>query len=187
MRSAVAIAGLLACVSVWAAPGDPAAGKRKTVTCNGCHGQAGMKSMPSLGGQSSAYFIAAMWAYKDSVRSHATMRDVAGSLVGARLRQPCRVLCGVTGAGSRSEETSAPCIERALRRLPWHQRLGVVTAPDAARLAGQKVLYLEQVLRDYRAGTRKHPVMQEQAAALSDQDIAELAAYYASRNGLFVK
>jgi len=48
-------------------------------------------------------------------------------------------------------------------------------------------LYLEQVLRDYRSGARKHPVMQEQATTLSDQDISELAAYYASRGGLFVK
>jgi cytochrome c553 len=46
MRAAMMIVGLLACAFAWAAPpGDPAAGKRKTVTCNGCHGQSGMKSM----------------------------------------------------------------------------------------------------------------------------------------------
>jgi cytochrome c553 len=42
-----------------AAEGDPAAGKRKTVTCNACHGQSGFKNMPKLGGQSAAYLIAA--------------------------------------------------------------------------------------------------------------------------------
>jgi len=185
MRSVIAIAGLLACVSAWAAPGDPAAGKRKTVTCNGCHGQSGMKSMPSLGGQSSAYFIAAMWAYKDNVRSHATMRDVAGSL-SARDFANLAAYYADAPMPTPSEETSAPLLSARCAVCHGTDGWGVVT-PDAARLAGQKALYLEQVLRDYRTGTRKHPVMQEQAAALSDQDISELAAYYASRNGLFVK
>jgi cytochrome c553 len=185
MRPAVAIVGLLACISVWAAPGDPAAGKRKTVTCNGCHGQSGMKSMPSLGGQSSVYFIAAMWAYKDNVRSHATMRDVAGSL-SARDFANLAAYYMDAPAPTPSEETSAP--SSIARCAVCHGTDGwEVVTPDAARLAGQKALYLEQVLRDYRAGIRRHPVMQEQAAALSDQDISELAAYYASRNGLFVK
>jgi len=185
MRSVIAIAGLLACISAWAAPGDPGAGKRKTVTCNGCHGQSGMKSMPSLGGQSSTYFIAAMWAYKDNVRSHATMRDVAGSL-SARDFANLAAYYADAPAPTPSEETSAPLLSARCAVCHGTDGWEVVT-PDAARLAGQKALYLEQVLRDYRAGTRKHPVMQEQAAALSDQDISELAAYYASRNGLFVK
>jgi cytochrome c553 len=41
-------------------------------------------------------------------------------------------------------------------------------------------------LREYRAGTRKHVVMQEQAATLTDEQIVDLAAYYASLPGLFV-
>jgi cytochrome c553 len=89
-------------------------------------------------------------------------------------------------APTPSEETSAPA--SGARCAICHGTDGwEVVAPDAARLAGQKALYLEQVLRDYRSGARKHPVMQEQAATLSDQDISELAAYYASRNGLFVR
>jgi cytochrome c553 len=185
MRVAAIVGGLLACASVWAAPGDPVAGKRKTVTCNGCHGQAGMKSMPSLGGQSSAYITAAMWAYKDGVRSHATMRDVAGSL-SARDFANLAAYYTESSAPAVAEEVQAPT--SSVRCAACHGANGwEVTAPDAARLAGQKVLYLEQVLRDYRAGARKHLVMQEQAATLTDQDIAELAAYYASRPGLFVK
>src|SRR5262249_37191245 len=58
---------------------------------------------------------------------------------------------------------------------------------DVARLAGQKGPYLIQALRDYRAGTRKHAIMQAQAADLSDDDIAALAAYYAAQSGLSVK
>ena len=59
--------------------------------------------------------------------------------------------------------------------------------PEVPRLAGQKPAYLEQTLRAYRSGTRRHPIMQQQAAALTDDQIAELAAYYAGRPGLIVK
>jgi cytochrome c553 len=54
-------------------------------------------------------------------------------------------------------------------------------------LAGQKPGFLEQIVREYRSGTRKHAVMQQQAAGLSDDDVAQLAAYYAGIPGLLVK
>jgi cytochrome c553 len=62
-----------------------------------------------------------------------------------------------------------------------------MVTPDTPRLAGQKAPYIDQTLREYRAGTRKHAVMQERAATLTDEQIVELAAYYASLSGLFVK
>jgi len=48
------------------------------------------------------------------------------------------------------------------------------------KLGGQKAGYLEIALKGYRAGTRKHPTMAAQATSLSDQDIADVAAYLAS-------
>ena len=48
------------------------------------------------------------------------------------------------------------------------------------KLGGQKAGYLEIALRGYRAGTRQHPTMEGQAASLSDQDVADVAAYLAS-------
>jgi len=48
------------------------------------------------------------------------------------------------------------------------------------KLGGQKAGYLEIALKGYRAGTRQHPTMEGQAASLSDQDIADVAAYLAS-------
>lgn len=47
-------------------------------------------------------------------------------------------------------------------------------------LAGKKVDYLEEQLRAYRSGARKQEMMNMMAKKLSDQDIADLAAYYAS-------
>lgn len=48
------------------------------------------------------------------------------------------------------------------------------------RLGGQHAQYLEAALKAYRDGSRKHPTMQAQAASLSDQDIADIAAYFAT-------
>jgi len=47
------------------------------------------------------------------------------------------------------------------------------------RISGQHASYLAQALRAYRGGERSHPSMRAIAASLSDQDIADLAAYYA--------
>ncbi len=51
------------------------------------------------------------------------------------------------------------------------------------KLGGQKAAYLEIALRGYRDGNREHPTMEGQAESLSDQDIADVAAYLASMPG----
>jgi cytochrome c553 len=45
------------------------------------------------------------------------------------------------------------------------------------KLAGQHADYLITALQAYKAGTRKHETMQANAANLSDQDMADIAAY----------
>ena len=47
------------------------------------------------------------------------------------------------------------------------------------KIAGQHAAYLDKALHEYRNGERSHPSMRAIAASLSDQDIANLAAYYA--------
>jgi cytochrome c553 len=51
------------------------------------------------------------------------------------------------------------------------------------KLGGQSADYLEIALQGYRRGTRRHATMQAQAATLGDQDIADLAAYFAGWPG----
>ena len=46
------------------------------------------------------------------------------------------------------------------------------------KIGGQPAAYLANALKAYRSGERKHPTMHGIAASLSDQDIADLAAYY---------
>jgi cytochrome c553 len=48
------------------------------------------------------------------------------------------------------------------------------------RLGGQKAAYLVVALKGYRNGTREHPTMNAQAESLSDQEIEDVAAYFAT-------
>lgn len=50
------------------------------------------------------------------------------------------------------------------------------------KLGGQSTIYLSNALHAYKAKQRSHPSMRGIAASLSDQDIADLAAYYAERH-----
>jgi len=45
-------------------------------------------------------------------------------------------------------------------------------------IRGQSDKYIENALNAYRSGERDHPTMRAIAGSLSDQDIADLAAYY---------
>lgn len=47
-------------------------------------------------------------------------------------------------------------------------------------LGGQHADYIVAALKAYKSGERKHPSMTGIAASLSDQDMEDLAAYYAS-------
>ena len=47
------------------------------------------------------------------------------------------------------------------------------------KLGGQKAPYLVSALKAYKTGDRDHPTMRAIAADLSDQDMEDLAAYYA--------
>jgi len=54
-------------------------------------------------------------------------------------------------------------------------------------IGGQSAKYLEAALHAYKKGDRKHPSMRGIAASLSDQDIADVAAYYAQQTPATVK
>ncbi len=49
------------------------------------------------------------------------------------------------------------------------------------RIGGQHAKYLASALAAYKSGDRKHPTMRAIAASLSEQDMADLAAYYAAQ------
>lgn len=62
-----------------------------------------------------------------------------------------------------------------------HGKDGNSVAPQYPRLAGQYNEYLQQVLHEYKDGRRKNAIMVGMDAALSDQDIEDIAAYFSSQ------
>lgn len=87
------------------------------------------------------------------------------------------------GAASAQEPAGDP---RAGRRLAGgqcaacHGNDGIAVLPEAPNLAGQKAGYTAAQLRHYRGGERKHELMTVVSQGLSDQQIADLAAWYES-------
>jgi len=61
-----------------------------------------------------------------------------------------------------------------------HGPKGISAAGTFPNLAGQKEDYLASALRAYRDKTRTAPIMNNMAAGLKDEDIANLAAYFSS-------
>ena len=60
-----------------------------------------------------------------------------------------------------------------------HGPEGVSANPLWPNLAGQKEQYLAKAMSDYKSGNRNDPTMAPLAKGLSDDEILDLAAYYA--------
>ena len=84
------------------------------------------------------------------------------------------------GDAARGKEKAAAC-------AACHGESGDSTTPAFPRLGGQHADYLYRALRDYQLGQRKNPIMAAQVANLSEQDLRDLAAYYASQRGLYLR
>lgn len=85
-----------------------------------------------------------------------------------------------TAAGGdpvRGEKLSKACVQ-------CHGKTGVSPAPNFPILAGQHEDYLLHTLQGYKSGARQNPVMKGMAAGLSEQDMEDLAAYFANQEGL---
>jgi cytochrome c553 len=57
---------------------------------------------------------------------------------------------------------------------------GIAKIPIAPHLAGESEIYLQTQLKAFRSGEREHEMMTVVAKDLSDEDIVNLAAWYAS-------
>ena len=86
------------------------------------------------------------------------------------LMSPAALAGGNIAAGEARSIVCAGC----------HGPKGISTNPMWPSLAGQNEQYLAKQLRDFRDGKRANPVMAPMAQGLSDEDIEDLAAYYAS-------
>lgn len=94
-------------------------------------------------------------------------------LLAAGLSASAAQAAGDAAAGAEKSATCAAC----------HGAQGIGEILTYPILAGQYSSYLEQALKSYRDGTRQNAIMAGFAGTLSDQDIADLAAYFSSQEG----
>lgn len=97
------------------------------------------------------------------------------------MRMPLIAVLATLAAGSPALAADAAAGKvKAQQCAVCHGPNGLATAPDAPNLAGQPALYTAAQLKAYRSGERKHEVMAVMAKPLSDADIDNLAAWFAS-------
>ena len=77
----------------------------------------------------------------------------------------------LAAGAAKAKEVCASC----------HGMNGDSPLPENPKIGGQHADFLSKALRDYKSGARKNPVMSGFAAGLTTQDMANLAAYYASQ------
>lgn len=102
--------------------------------------------------------------------------DAAGSTGGSSAGLPKgNMEGGEAAANLKSAATGQTCID-------CHGAGGNVPLdPTYPKIGGQYRDYLAHALQAYRDGDREHALMSQQAAGLSDQQIADLAVYFASQ------
>jgi cytochrome c553 len=61
-----------------------------------------------------------------------------------------------------------------------HGENGISPYPEIPKLAGQYAVYIAKQLRNYQAGTRTHQIMNGMATSVSEEDLADISAYFAS-------
>lgn len=188
ISSLVIVCGFFAHHSVGASDADR--GEVIAYSCLGCHGIDGYRNaypsyrVPKLGGQKEAYLVVALQGYRDGTREHPTMNAQARSLSDDDIKATAAYLATLGTATVAAGGTTGTSFDPAQTCVACHGQNGISVSPGWPTLAGQHEDYLVHSLKQYRDGTRADQVMGPLAAALDDATIAQLAAYFASLEGL---
>lgn len=172
------------------AAGDAVAGEELGYTCLGCHGIEGYRNaypsyrVPKLGGQMAGYLVIALQGYRDGTREHPTMKAHAASMSNQEIEDVAAYLASLGGDTVAAGGSNSASIEKAKTCVACHGENGIGVSAVWPTLAGQHEDYLLQALNKYRDGSRGDPVMTAQAALIDEKDVAILAKYYASLDGL---
>lgn len=92
----------------------------------------------------------------------------------------CSVAFADEGDPDRVRDELSSCV--GCHGIPGYRTAFPVVYP-VPKLGGQHAAYIVKALKAYRDGTRSHPSMQAIAASLTDQQMIDLAAYYAVPEG----
>jgi cytochrome c553 len=163
------------------AAGDQEAGKAASVGCAGCHGNQGVSgnpATPSLAGQDAQYLATTLRDYKIGSRGDEVMKGLVSSLDESAIKNLAAYYAAL--------EPQPLNIVKPLSTEEWTKRCdrchgvdGNSADPRYPALAAQRADYLHKVLQAYKTRARRSPEMAAMSDALTDEDITNLAAYYA--------
>ncbi len=176
------------------AAGDPEAGKVKFYTCKGCHSSPGYTNaypnyhVPKIGGQYEPYVVSSLKLYKEGQRKHGSMEGNAGSLTEQDMADIAAYVAKFESKRQEGPITGDPKAGKSLvdKCASCHGEDGNAPSPNFPRLAGQYESYLVKAIQDYQTGARNNAIMQSMVKDLSEEQIKNIAAYYASQKGLAV-
>jgi cytochrome c553 len=172
-----------------AAEPDPFAAIKEVIAtagCAGCHGDDGnahVPGQPSLAGQHESYLMVAIKFYQEGSRSAPMMQALVKPLSRSDIENiayfyaampPRRTDTPAAGDPYAGVAVTAPCAS-------CHGEDGNSADAKTPRLAGLDAQYLEAAVNAYKDGTRTHEAMRAQVATLRDQDVKDLAAFYAGK------
>jgi len=194
MKIAASIATLsIACAlltSPAAAQGNAERGAKLAYTCQGCHGIESYRNaypsyrVPKLGGQKAGYLEIALKGYRAGTRKHPTMQAQATSLTDQEIADISAYLASIGGDTVAAGGTDGASFDKAAACTACHGQNGISVNAAWPTLAGQHQDYLLNSLIQYRDGTRGDPIMAAQAALIAEEDVALLARYFSSLEGL---
>lgn len=176
-------AGLLA-----TAGGDPFAEIRddmkKCVRCHGEDGNATASGMPNLTAQHPSYFVRSMQAYREGGRSHRLMGKLAAELGDDLLLSMGTFYAVQEPVGTETKGDGNVDLGRSLSEScgNCHGADGNPSGNDMPTLAGQDARYFIKAMEEYKEGKRGHEKMFDAVDELSDEDIQNLATYYAHQD-----
>ena len=157
-------------------------------SCAGCHGENGIPqqaNMPVIWGQQQGYLYLQLRDFKSGARKDDVMSSIAQALERSDMQALALYFSQKPWPGLEQPSAPPDVAARALRAInsivctSCHQAnfVGDSTQP---RLAGQRRDYLEKSMLDFRNRSRgNNPGMTDLMLAISEQDIADSAAYLA--------
>jgi cytochrome c553 len=92
------------------------------------------------------------------------------------IASPAADISGEPDAGRAKSSMCAGC-----HNIPGY-KTAFPTVYHVPKIDGQHAAYIVSALRAYKSGERRHPSMRAIAAGLSDQDMADLAAFYSGQS-----
>ena len=176
--------------------GSIEAGKARALTCTACHGQEGNSVnplWPNIAGQSAAYLVTQLQAFKNGERNDPLMSSQAMLLSDEDMRNLAVYFESLPAAVSAVADPASVARAEALYRggredakvaacLACHGPTGRGNpAAEYPALNGQHAAYTAKQLRDYASNKRqsdgKTRMMRELAGRLSEEDIVAIASY----------